>query len=349
MRSTLCEAGVVVDEAAEDVVAEDLRRPDVASPCRCSSGGAPRCSRCARGCRASSRCRPPRARPSGRGNRSKTGSCTRSTGAHLGVEPEQGDRRGERRLGRDVGAPPRPKCRHSGMSASCAAARNGSQWSVWNDGSPRACGLSVNETALAPFAATRCALGDGQRRCPRTGRGPAGSGGSGYRGAPLVDHPVVARLTRTRPPAPCPRMSKNVRAGEPGKRREAQLGVDAVQVHVLDALLGVVAARAASRRKRTGSRPILLPGLPATAFSPMVGYRVPSISHTCWVPVWTLPSGSTVSPVTSTILGPRSPNLAGRRPLKASRCSTTWSSTEQIWTSAGSGIRLSQPVDDFRA
>ena len=42
------------------------------------------------------------------------------------------------------------------MSASWAAARRLSQWSLCHDGRPEACGLSVNDTALAPFAATRC-------------------------------------------------------------------------------------------------------------------------------------------------------------------------------------------------
>src|SRR3546814_4045269 len=58
--------------------------------------------------------------------------------------------------GATSGAPPEPKWRHSGRSASWAAARNGSQWSLWNDGRPRRCGASVKVMALAPLAAVRC-------------------------------------------------------------------------------------------------------------------------------------------------------------------------------------------------
>ena len=43
------------------------------------------------------------------------------------------------------------------MLASSATARNGSQWSVWNDGSPSAWGISGNEKLFAPLAATRAA------------------------------------------------------------------------------------------------------------------------------------------------------------------------------------------------
>ena len=57
--------------------------------------------------------------------------------------------------GATFGAPPLPKWRHTGRSASCAAARRLSQWSLCHDGRPEAWGLSVNDTALAPFAATR--------------------------------------------------------------------------------------------------------------------------------------------------------------------------------------------------
>src|SRR6516225_2451675 len=53
------------------------------------------------------------------------------------------------------GAPPEPKCRHSGRPDSSQIRRKGSQWLVWNDGSPRACGISVKLMALAPFPATR--------------------------------------------------------------------------------------------------------------------------------------------------------------------------------------------------
>ena len=58
-----------------------------------------------------------------------------------------------------AGAPPLPKCRHRGMSASCAAARKGSQWSLWKEGRPRRCGASLKVIALAPLAAVRSHLG----------------------------------------------------------------------------------------------------------------------------------------------------------------------------------------------
>src|SRR5688500_1997488 len=54
------------------------------------------------------------------------------------------------------GAPPLPKWTQTGMSASWQAAKNGSQWSVWYEGSPAACGSSLSATASAPGAAMRC-------------------------------------------------------------------------------------------------------------------------------------------------------------------------------------------------
>src|SRR3546814_5979977 len=64
--------------------------------------------------------------------------------------------------------------------------------------------------------------------------------------------------------------------------------------------------------------------LPATALSPMVGMLLPSKLHT-WAP-----------PSSSTIFGPASWCLAGRRSVHTFGCSITWSSTEITCTSSGS-------------
>ena len=48
-----------------------------------------------------------------------------------------------------------PKCIDTGISHSCTASQNGSQWSVWNEGSPSGTGFSGNDTDRAPLAAVR--------------------------------------------------------------------------------------------------------------------------------------------------------------------------------------------------
>src|SRR5215469_664006 len=50
---------------------------------------------------------------------------------------------------------PLPKCMHTGISVSSAAAQIGSQWSVWKEGKPRLAGLSGTLNVLAPLAAHR--------------------------------------------------------------------------------------------------------------------------------------------------------------------------------------------------
>src|SRR5581483_2364067 len=52
---------------------------------------------------------------------------------------------------------PEPKCSDSGMCASEHTRQRGSQWSVWNEGSPPGTGLSGKEIVRAPLAAIRSA------------------------------------------------------------------------------------------------------------------------------------------------------------------------------------------------
>jgi hypothetical protein len=89
------------------------------------------------------------------GNRSNIRELSRST-VHIWLfSPNRAMAVVNGASGATVGAPPEPKCRQRGRLASSQMRRNRSQWSVWKEGRPRAWGISVNETALAPFPATR--------------------------------------------------------------------------------------------------------------------------------------------------------------------------------------------------
>ena len=91
---------VVGDEAAVDVVAEDLGRALRGLHARCRSGGVPTRSRPARAPTASSRCRPRTSRPQPREALEDPRVEQLHRGLHR-VQPEQRDRRGERATGGD--------------------------------------------------------------------------------------------------------------------------------------------------------------------------------------------------------------------------------------------------------
>ena len=128
------------------------------------------------------------------------------------------------------------------VPSSSHAAKNGSQWSPKMLGQPSLDGFSENVTAWQPFLATRCTSVRHQLRVPdrrdRQRDEPARVGA-----APLVDVPVVVAPQQTRPMSrsfdrenSCPQNCT--------KRREAHRAEHAVAVHVVDALVDVVAARA---------------------------------------------------------------------------------------------------------
>ena len=150
------DAGVVGDEAAEDVLAEQVRRPDVGVAAGVVAVALPRVVD------ALEQPRHPADAALGERDLQARELVEHRREQQLGhrelrVRAEQGDRDGEVGVGRDASA--RRRCRSGGTAAGRrprAAARRLSQWSLCHDGRPAACGLSVNDTALAPLAATRC-------------------------------------------------------------------------------------------------------------------------------------------------------------------------------------------------
>ena len=90
-----------------------------------------------------------------RGNLWKTGDNRRSTVVNCEFIPNRAIATAKLASGAVTGAPPVPKCRQSGISASWAAARNGSQWSLWYEGRSSRCGASMKVMAFAPLAAVR--------------------------------------------------------------------------------------------------------------------------------------------------------------------------------------------------
>ena len=97
-----------------------------------------------------------------------------------------------------------PLCRHTTVSVSSHARRNGSQWSVCIDGSRRSTGFSGKLTALKPRSALRrtsAAAISGSSQPRELQRDDA----VGVRAGPLLDVPVVPRAQRRRDRArdPC--------------------------------------------------------------------------------------------------------------------------------------------------
>ncbi len=133
-----------------------------------------------------------------------------------------------------------PKCRHSGSSASSAAEKSGSQWSVWNDGRPSVTMFSGKEIARAPLAATRW-ISATDASTSQNGRMASGMNRLRGGGAPLVEEEVVPGLG-AEPGQFHVLALEEQRAGELGELREAQRRLHPVEVHVLHPLDRVVAA-----------------------------------------------------------------------------------------------------------
>src|SRR5829696_3948987 len=135
---------------------------------------------------------------------------------------------------------PDPKCRASGVSVSSRAFHIGSQWSDAKDGRPSGTGLSGKDTVRAPIAAVRRISSD-QLRVPRRQDCqrdvPLGGGG-----APFLDGEVVPRLHAGQGEVLVLGPLEHASA-ETGEGREAQRGLDTVDLHVSDTRHRVVAAR----------------------------------------------------------------------------------------------------------
>ncbi len=219
-----------------------------------------------------------------------------------------------------TGAPPLPKCRHSGISAAWAAARNGSQWSPWYDGRPSRCGASVNVIDLAPLAAVRSTsatdAATSQKGTMTIGMNRSGAAAD-HSSRMKSFHADDARggeiLVLRRKEGP---------SRETGKGREAHLGVHPVEIHVSQAGGDVVAA---------GQHLVEADGVDAEVLGVLSRHRVQ-------------PNGRELScPRSSTPASrPRARRCADRRRgtwRAAGRatpcsCSITWSSTEITWTSS---------------
>src|SRR3954468_17670590 len=77
------------------------------------------------------------------GNLWNTGETNRSAVVYIELHPNREmDTAKGASSAVDGALPEVPKCIDSGISASWATAKTGSQWSVWNDGSPSGAGFS---------------------------------------------------------------------------------------------------------------------------------------------------------------------------------------------------------------
>ena len=151
-----------------------------------------------------------------------------------------------RRSWRRATRPGRRRCR-SGGTAACRRPRGrrsmASQWSVCQDGSPTLWGISLNDTALAPLAATRSTslveqldvpVGeDGQRDLP-----------VGVGGAPLVDGEVVPGLHARVGQLLVLHARRTCEPAKPGSEGKQSWAWIPSAVHVLDPLVDVVATGA---------------------------------------------------------------------------------------------------------
>ena len=127
------------------------------------------------------------------------------------------------------------------MSASWAAARNGSQWSLWNDGRPSRCGASVKVIALAPLAAVRstsateaCTSQKGTITIGMNRSGAAADHSSRMKSFQATTHAAASSLSSA---------EKNVPPAKPGKDGKAHLSVHPVEIHVGKSGGDVVATR----------------------------------------------------------------------------------------------------------
>ena len=234
--------------------------------------------------------------------------------------------------GATSGAPPEPKCRHSGMSASWAAASSGSQWSEWYEGRPRRCGASVKRDRLRPLR--RGALDLGDRRLDVPEREHHHRDEAVRRSAaPLVEHEVVPRRHAGLRQVLVGGAEERA-AGEARERREAHLDVDPVGVHVGEPVLHLVAA-GQHLLEAHGVHPELLRVLPRDRVEADVRDQL------------VLEDPDLVRRRAPRCEAPAPGTWPAVDPLHTVGCSTTWSSTDTTWTSSGSMPTPSPDVDQI--
>ncbi len=129
---------------------------------------------------------------------------------------------------------------HSGSPASSTAASTGSQARLCQLARPRGAGFSGKLTALAPLEAVRSTSATHAADVPEREQHERDLT-AGIEAAPLVDHEVVVGLHAEQREVAVPALEE-AGAGEAGEGGEAQLGPDAVEVHVLATGRRVVAA-----------------------------------------------------------------------------------------------------------
>jgi hypothetical protein len=126
---------------------------------------------------------------------------------------------------------------HTTVSVSAQAAKSGSQAPLWMLGSPRWLGISLKHTACRVAAN----YGGRELRIPQRHDHQRDEAAPGV-AAPLLDHPVVVGLDAREAEVLVVDLGERLTA-EARKGREAQRGVDPVQIHVLESRLRLVAAR----------------------------------------------------------------------------------------------------------
>ena len=257
------------------------------------------------------------------------------------------------------------------VPVSSHAATNGSQWrsASCTDGSPRL-RRQLGEAHRRARHAPRCA---GPRR-PRAAGPTTGSGtaATAARREPAHHSSTIQSLyacTHSSARSLSSRLEERLPA-EARERREAQRRLDPVEVHVVEARTAAGSNRAASRR-RSSARPARLParsprtrdrpGVRATAGLRRARSRR-AVRRRPWCPCAyaKLPPRNVISATGArTTRGPMSRYFAGRRLVKTSGGSTTWSSAETMrgivvmagsgtsqssrWTTSSSGLRRGRP------
>ena len=237
------EPGAVVEERAVDLAHRPARRLGqllAAAP----TPPSPRCCRRVRARTGSTRSGPRRSRSAGRDSARATPESSQSVSAITEVRNTSVPVTAGGASGDDVSqCEPEPMCMKIAVPVSSHAAKNGSQCDPeWIVGSPSLPGSSENATARTPRAALRrtssaASVGVPQRHDAQRHQPTAGVAG------PLLDHPVVVRAHARERELLVGALGEHLPA-EARERREAQRRLHVVEVHVGEASLRVVAARA---------------------------------------------------------------------------------------------------------
>ena len=142
-----------------------------------------------------------------------------------------------------------PMCMAMTVPVSSQARRKGSHSSVWMEGSPRCGGISREGRRRArPRAALRRTSAAASSRVPQRDEGERDQAAARLGAAPLLHHPVVVRPHAEQPQLAVLGLGEGL-AAEAGEGREAERGLDVVDVHVGEAVGHAEGARAASARR----------------------------------------------------------------------------------------------------